>query len=60
VVCQYLYALCKDFSRFFGACSVLHADSPELKAARAQLVDAFGLLLKQGLANLGIQTLERM
>lgn len=60
VVCQYLYALCRDFSRFFGACSVLHAETPELKAARAQLVDGFGRLLQQGLANLGIQTLERM
>ena len=60
LICYYLYQLCKDFSRMYDHCSVLHAESEALKMTRALLVDAFGKLLQQGLALLGIQTLERM
>lgn len=60
VICHYLYQLCKDFSRMYDQCSVMRAESEALRATRASLVDAFGLLLKKGLSLLGIETLERM
>lgn len=60
VICHYLYQLCKDFSRMYDQCSVLRAESKNLKMTRAYLIDAFGQLLKKGLELLGIQTLDRM
>lgn len=59
-LCIYLYQLAKDFSRMYDHCSVIKAASEPLKVTRALLVDAVGGLLKQGLALLGIETLERM
>jgi len=59
-LCIYLYDLARDFSRMYEACPVLKAASPELRATRLMLVDAAGRILKQGLALLGIQTLERL
>ena len=59
-LCIYLFQLAKDFSRMYDNCSVLRAETPALKATRAQLVDAAGRLIQKGLALLGIQTLDRM
>jgi len=41
-------------------CSVVNAESPELRIARAGLVEAIGQVLRHGLALLGIETIERM
>ncbi|CAM2008140.1 arginine--tRNA ligase domain-containing protein [Acanthopleuribacter pedis] len=60
VVCTYLYSLAKDYSRFFSECPIKQAESEALRVTRAQLNDAFGLLLGKGLALLGIRTLERI
>jgi len=60
IICGYLYDLCKEFSRFYENVDVKNSPTPALKATRLALVDAFGLLVKQGLDLLGIQTLERM
>lgn len=60
VLCHYLYQLCKDFSRMYDQCSVIHAQSLSLKATRALLIKAFGVQLKSGLSLLGIKVLERM
>jgi arginyl-tRNA synthetase len=59
-LCIYLYELSKDFSRMYDQCSVLHAESEELRTSRALLVDACGRIIKTGLGLLGIKTLERM
>lgn len=59
-ICIYLFQLTKDFNRMYDKCSVKHADTEALKATRAQLVDAAGRLIQQGLALLGIQTIDRM
>ena len=60
MVCSYVYDLAKRFSRMYQQCSVLHAETPELKVARAGLVCAAGLVIQHGLALLGIETVERM
>ena len=60
LVCAYVYDLAKRFSRMYQQCSVLHAETPELKLARAGLVCASGLVIQHGLSLLGIETVERM
>ena len=60
MLCAYVYDLAKRFSRMYQQCSVLHAETPELKLARAGLVCASGLVIQHGLALLGIETVERM
>lgn len=60
MVCSYVYELAKSFSRMYQNCSVLHAETPELKRARAGLVAATGLVIRHGLSILGIETVERM
>lgn len=60
VICVYLYELSKKFNRMYQTCSVINAETPELRAARAGLVEATGLVLQHGLALLGISTIERM
>jgi arginyl-tRNA synthetase len=60
MVCSYVYELAKSFSRMYQNCSVLHAETPELKLARAGLVSATGLVIQHGLSLIGIETVERM
>lgn len=60
LVCTYLYSLTKDYSRFFADCPIKKAETEALQASRALLNDAFGRLLGQGLALLGIRTLDRI
>ena len=59
-LCIYLYELSRCFSRMFENCSVSQAEDEELKMTRLALVKATGIILKQGLALLGISTLEKM
>jgi arginyl-tRNA synthetase len=60
MLCAYVYDLAKRFSRMYQNCSVLHAESADLKHARAALVCATGLVIQHGLSLLGIETVERM
>ncbi len=55
-----LYELSKDFSRAYNTCSVKHAESEELQAARLLLFHCVAMTLKQGLSLLGIAPPERM
>lgn len=55
-----LYRLARDFSVFYDTVPVLRADTEELRAARLFLVEMTGMVLKIGLALLGIETSERM
>lgn len=59
-LCIYLFELSKDFSRMYSSCSVLKAESDELKLARAALVDSCGRVIQKGLELIGIECLERM
>jgi arginyl-tRNA synthetase len=58
-LCNYLYELAGLFSRFYEACSVLKSSGQE-RATRLALCDLTGRVLQQGLAVLGIETLEQM
>ena len=60
LLCIYQYELAKDFSRMYSKCSVLKAETPPLREARASLVKATGLILQQCLSLIGIECIERM
>jgi arginyl-tRNA synthetase len=60
IVADATYTLAREFARFYHACPVLKAPTPELRAARLALVAAVAHGLKNGLALLGIQAPERM
>lgn len=60
VVCASIYELSRKFNRMYRHCSVLHAETPELRTARLRLVDAVGRVIRHGLGLLGVATVERM
>lgn len=55
----YLYQIATLFSRFYEACPILKADEAT-RNSRLQLTSLTGKILQQGLALLGIDTLETM
>lgn len=57
---NHLYQMCQAFNTFYGAVSVLKAETPELIGARLALLEGFSIALKQGLELLGIGVAERM
>jgi arginyl-tRNA synthetase len=58
-LCGFLYDLARLFTRFYETCPVLKAGAPA-RALRLSLCNLTARVLKQGLALLGIETLERM
>lgn len=60
LLCHYLYELAGLFSAFYEHCPVLNADDPATRQSRLCLAALTGRTLQQGLALLGINTLERM
>ena len=58
-LCNYLYELAGNFSRFYDACPVLKAAEPE-RTSRLALCELTGRVLKQGLHVLGIETTDSM
>ena len=56
----YLYDLAKSFSSFFDQCPVVKAESDEQRQSRLVLCDLTARTLKQGLALLGIDVVEKM
>jgi arginyl-tRNA synthetase len=58
-LCNYLYELGGKFTGFYESCPVLKAE-PGVRASRLVLCDLTARVLKQGLAALGIETLEQM
>ena len=58
-LCNYLYDLAGLFARFYENCPVLQAEEDH-RAPRLALCDLTGKVLQQGLAVLGIETLEQM
>jgi arginyl-tRNA synthetase len=57
---EYLWDLAKGMSVFYENCSVLKAETPELRDSRLLLVDLCGRVIRQALDLLGIRTVERM
>jgi len=60
VICTYLFELCHDFNRFYGAVPVIKADTEIQKRTRLGIVTSFMHQLKAGLAILGVPVLEKM
>ncbi|MFM1768500.1 MAG: arginine--tRNA ligase [Verrucomicrobiota bacterium] len=58
-LCNYLYDLAGLFARFYEACPVLKSEGA-MRSSRLALCDLTGRVLQQGLAALGIETLEQM
>jgi len=58
-LCNYLYDLAGRFTSFYENCPVLKSEA-EQRATRLVLCDLTARVLKEGLAVLGIQTLEQM
>ncbi len=59
-ICSYLFSFCKCFNRMYKSCSVIKAETQELKMARAGLLLAAQRTLTHGLALLGMPTVKRM
>ena len=59
-LCGYLYELSGAFSSFYKNCPILAAEDPALRQSRLKLALLTAKILEQGLALLGIETLERM
>ncbi|MDF1822702.1 MAG: arginine--tRNA ligase [Alcanivoracaceae bacterium] len=60
LLCTYLYELAGLFSSFYEHCPILSAQDDDTRDSRLQLAWLTARTLKQGLALLGIETLERM
>jgi arginyl-tRNA synthetase len=56
----YLWDLAKTFSGFYQSCHVLNAETTALRQSRLLLCDLTARVIQQGLALLGIKTVERM
>jgi arginyl-tRNA synthetase len=59
-LCAYLFELAGLFSSFYEACPILIAENEIQKQSRLKLAGLTAKTLQQGLALLGINTLERM
>lgn len=57
---SYLWDVTKSYSSFNDQCSVVKAESPELRDSRLSLVDLTARVIRLTLDLLGIQTVERM
>ena len=60
MVAEWCYETARALSGFYRDCSVLRAETPDLRAARLQLVAATAQALRNGLALLGLRAPERM
>ena len=60
LLARMLYEFSKDFSRAYNTCSVMHAETEQLKSARLLLFHCVAETLQQGLNLLGITPPERM
>jgi arginyl-tRNA synthetase len=59
-LCNYLFELAGKFTSFYENCPVLKADDAATRASRLALCDLTARVLQQGLATLGIETVEQM
>jgi len=59
-VAAHVFNTAKAFNQFYNKHAVLQAESSELTAARLALIKATAVVLKRGLALLGIDVLENM
>jgi arginyl-tRNA synthetase len=60
LMCVYLYEVAQKFNSFYENCPIQGAENEIQKKSRLVLAKATGQVLKNGLALLGIDVLERM
>lgn len=60
VVTRYVIDVAKAFNKFYNLCPILSCEDEGLKAARLKLVEATTYVIKNGLALLGIDVVEKM
>lgn len=60
VIAEWCYETARALAGFYRDCSVLKAETPELRAARLYLVAATAQALENGLSLLGVRAPERM
>ena len=59
VICDYLFGVCQQFSRFYEESRVIGEDG-SVNAPRLRLCQATAATIRAGLGLLGIQTLEEI
>ena len=59
-LCNYLFELAGKFTSFYENCPVLKAEDAATRDSRLALCDLTARVLQQGLATLGIETVEQM
>jgi arginyl-tRNA synthetase len=59
-LCNYLFELAGKFTGFYENCPVLKAEDEAMRNSRLALCDLTARVLQQGLATLGIETVEQM
>ncbi len=59
-LCTYVFDLATDFTAFYEHCSVLKADTDQLRISRLALCDATARVMEQALNLLGIDSPEQM
>jgi arginyl-tRNA synthetase len=59
LLCNYLFELAEAFMKFYENCPVLRADEP-VRSSRLLIALLTARTIRQGLALLGIETVERM
>lgn len=60
LVCTYVYELAQLFNTFYHDCPIGKIDDVELKRARVALAKSTAIVLKKGLAVLGIPSPQKM
>ena len=59
-LCDYLFETSQKFSAFYESCSVIKAETEELKASRLTLAVTTAKVLTKGLGLLGIEVVDRL
>ena len=59
-VCNYIYALAKLVNSYYVSCSILNAETEELKNERLALIKATSIVLKNAFNLIGIEAIEKM
>ena len=60
VICEHAFRLAQAFSKFYAACPVLGADTPEQRASRLTLAETALAQLELALGLLGLAAPDRM
>jgi arginyl-tRNA synthetase len=60
IITRHVIDIAKAFNKFYNSHSILNAEDEILKATRVKMVEAVCIVIKNGLALLGIQVVDKM